>query len=618
VRGNLRSILLDPTSARIPSAEIGGYKVDAAGLDESQKDAVSAAIRTQDILLVQGPPGTGKTRFIVHLIRETLARNSQSRILLTSQTHVAIDNALERLASAAPELKMLRIAPRDNSAVAAACHEYLVDNQLDRWRNDVATTSATWLRDWAAIRGLNPDDIAAGSLLRQIAHLRERVATHRAALQDMEQRIQSMQRKEASAGPEQFSGDAETLEREADELRQQLDSDRRVLEQRESRLRKMRKEDADGFLRLSHTEIAEWSGMLVGDSDDGRRAEAMLDLHAHWLDRFGHGPSFLGALCERSDVVAATCIGLASLPGTSDVVYDLCIMDEASKATATEALVPMIRAKRWVFVGDSRQLPPFEDDVHRDPSIRRRFEIESDEALESLFERLRRLLPKDSQRTLKMQYRMIPAIGRLISECFYDGELESHVRAPDARLLLVSGRAVTWYTTRYLESRREENAGESFINSGEVDATLDLLAAFEEALSHSDDRLSVQLLSGYAAQVRLLGRHVDRGRDQFPHLDVECSTVDTVQGREAEIVIFSVTRSNEGERAGFLQEFSRINVALSRAREALVIVGDDEFVRRAPGAEPLHRVLKHIEQYPEDCAFTSLSPSGQTRGYVHE
>ena len=360
--------------------------------------------------------------------------------------------------------------------------------------------------------------------------------------------------------------------------------------------------------------MSEWSGVLVGDSEEGRRAEALLDLHAQWLDRFGRGPSFLGALCERSDVVAATCIGLASLPGAGEVTYDLCIVDEASKANATEILVPMVRAKRWVFVGDSKQLPPFEDEVRRDPALRRRFEIESEEAAESLFERLRRLLPEGCQRMLKKQYRMVPAIGRLISDCFYDGKVESAARAPDPRLLFVTGRAVTWISTRYLDDRREERAEESFVNSAEVDRILDLLTEIEEAVFDSDDRVSVRLLSGYSAQVRLLDRAIDRSQHSFPHLEVECSTIDTVQGREADVVIFSVTRSNEAERAGFLGEFARINVALSRARELLVIVGDDEFVRRAPGAKPLREALLHIEQYPEECAFQTFDPPGQGKG----
>jgi hypothetical protein len=614
VRGDLRKLLLDPSRVNPPTVEVESPSSPPKDLDLSQRDALIAALGTKDILVVQGPPGTGKTRFISQLIRETLSRDPKARILLSSQTHVAIDNALERIATSASGLRILRIARRDASVVSDTSRPYLVDNQLAEWRRQVASGSEAWLREWAGSQGLNPDDIAAGSLMRQIAHLRQRTVEHRAAIKDLETKIEPLRRREATAGPPVAAGDLETFERDANEVRQQLDSDRRVLEQREAGLRKMRKADADEFLKLGHDELSEWSGVLVGDTPEGRRAEALLDLQAQWLDRFGRGPSFLGALCERSDVVAATCIGLASLPGTSEVTYDLCIIDEASKATATEVLVPMARSKRWVFVGDSRQLPPFEAEVHRDPSLRRRFEIDTEEAAESLFERLRKLLPRECQRMLRKQYRMVPAIGRLVSDCFYDGEVESEPRALEPRLTFVTGRPVAWVTTRYLDDRREEKAEGSFVNSVEADRILDLLVDFEEVIADSDDRVTVQLLSGYSAQVRHLQRTIDRCCGSYPHLDIECSTVDTVQGREADIVIFSVTRSNEADRAGFLGEIARINVALSRAREVLVIVGDDEFVRRAPGAEPLRKALNHIEQHPEDCVFQAFDPPGHGKG----
>src|SRR5262249_8375258 len=80
VRGDLRSLLLDPGTARPPAREVGEFKVDPGGLDTSQREAVTAALGTRDMLLVQGPPGTGKTRFIAHLIRETLAREPRARV----------------------------------------------------------------------------------------------------------------------------------------------------------------------------------------------------------------------------------------------------------------------------------------------------------------------------------------------------------------------------------------------------------------------------------------------------------------------------------------------------------------------------------------------------------
>ena len=87
-----------------------------------------------DVLLIQGPPGTGKTRFIVELVRHTLSRRPNARILLTSQTHVAIDNALERLAGLSLGVNMLRIARSGVSVVAPTCQVYLVESQLEKWR----------------------------------------------------------------------------------------------------------------------------------------------------------------------------------------------------------------------------------------------------------------------------------------------------------------------------------------------------------------------------------------------------------------------------------------------------------------------------------------------------
>ncbi len=86
-------------------------------------------------------------------------------------------------------------------------------------------------------------------------------------------------------------------------------------------------------------------------------------------------------------------------------------------------------------------------------------------------------------------------------------------------------------------------------------------------------------------------------------IEVECCTVDRVQGREADAVIFSVTRSNNEHRAGFLRALERINVALSRARDLLIIVGDDDFVLRADDAEPLQLVLRHMNQWSTESSF---------------
>jgi superfamily I DNA and/or RNA helicase len=88
---------------------------------------------------------------------------------------------------------------------------------------------------------------------------------------------------------------------------------------------------------------------------------------------------------------------------------------------------------------------------------------------------------------------------------------------------------------------------------------------------------------------------------QFTSLEVSCNTVDAVQGREADIAIYSVTRSNNLRRLGFLREFRRLNVALSRSKQYLVILGDHVFAREAIGENPFKQVIEYVEQHPTEC-----------------
>ena len=252
---------------------------------------------------------------------------------------------------------MLRIAQKGASVVSKVCLPYLVDNQLELWRGEVAKRTSGWLREWARKPALDPDELEAGTMLRQIADLRGKISQHRQHLREAEDKIKNLQEaqekikkiggRQTPESTEARAIELDASERSADEHRVQLDSDREYLEQLEEEFRRKR-EDSEDFLALPIEELSEWGRVLLGDSPEGRRAAEVLELHAEWLDRFGRDKrSYIGALCERSSVVSATCVGLAPFVGSGDLPYDLCIIDEASKATATEALIPMIRSKRW-------------------------------------------------------------------------------------------------------------------------------------------------------------------------------------------------------------------------------------------------------------------------------
>ncbi len=611
VANSLRDLLLNPSTARISPIEIQLDPDTVASLDASQQEAIKAALQVPDALLVQGPPGTGKTRFIAALVRECIRRNPEATVVLASQTHIAIDNALLRISEYLPESPIVRVARQGANDVSHESAQFLLPVQMQRWRNSVARKSEQALEQWATKLGVSPVDLKIGSTLQQIGILRDRRGETRERVQCTQDELDELLKTSGSKSARQLDLEREPIDEELGQLRSKLNADK----QEEDRLVAALKElthDADGYLGLTTHELMEWSKELLEETDASQMANALLRIQSEWVERFGRDDSFTAALFERSKVVAATCVGLASVRGTDDIEYDLCIIDEASKVDATAALVPMVRSRKWVFVGDSRQLPPFEDAVVRDEKLRERFSIDSDEATESMFERLRRLLPPDHQKMLVRQYRMVPAIGNLISRCFYDGELENgdvERKPSDRQLLAFKGKSVVWSSTRSLERRVEqEHGGGVYVNPCEAEEIIDQLHDLARMDFGEASSVSVLVISGYQAQAKHLAREVGREQSKLNGLRVECCTIDAVQGREADVVFFSVTRSNEQGRSGFLNSSQRINVALSRARKLLVIVGDDGFVLSAKELEPLQKVLTHIRGNPDECLFEEVRP----------
>src|SRR5690606_14674406 len=108
---------------------------------------------------------------------------------------------------------------------------------------------------------------------------------------------------------------------------------------------------------------------LLGPTGPGRELMSLLRLQGEWLQRIGTDQNLVAGFLRTRHVIGGTALGFLGHPAARDLDFDLCIFDEASKATATEALVPLARAKRWVLVGDTNQLPPIDEDLLRDNKI---------------------------------------------------------------------------------------------------------------------------------------------------------------------------------------------------------------------------------------------------------
>jgi superfamily I DNA and/or RNA helicase len=255
-------------------------------------------------------------------------------------------------------------------------------------------------------------------------------------------------------------------------------------------------------------------------------------------------------------------------------------------------------------VGDERQLPPYVEENALDDSQLAERGLTSDEIKKPLFASLADQLNKPNVVTLTHQHRMHPAIGRLVAECFYaeDG-LTSEDRPSLAWLSLLAPRPVTWLTTSPFDDRSEKRDGESVRNDLETRAVVMFLNTANGLAGAAKVTPTVAVLSAYAAQRDALERRIARDRHNWGNLAIECHTVDSFQGRQAEIVLYSVTRSNVRRQLGFVKERPRLNVALSRAQDALIVVGDHLFAREARGSQAMRRVLDHIDGNPDECAL---------------
>jgi predicted DNA helicase len=260
------------------------------------------------------------------------------------------------------------------------------------------------------------------------------------------------------------------------------------------------------------------------------------------------------------------CVTLASL-GSGVLAggeFDRALLDEATQATEPLALLGFLRAPKVILAGDPQQLPPT---------------VLSQEAAKaglgvSLFERLLKDHGEGVKRMLREQYRMNASIMDFPSREMYAGELRAHPSVAERTLaeVLTPGAEVDAPPVIFLDTAGKgfdeevEPTTRSIFNDGEAGLIVARVKALL-ALGLSPRELAV--ITPYSAQAHRL-----RERVEALHPDVEVDTVDAFQGREKDAILVSLTRSNSEGQLGFLTDLRRINVAITRARRHLFVVGD--------------------------------------------
>ncbi|MFW5906795.1 MAG: IGHMBP2 family helicase [Candidatus Natronoplasma sp.] len=289
---------------------------------------------------------------------------------------------------------------------------------------------------------------------------------------------------------------------------------------------------------------------------------------------------------SQAEVVCSTNSSSAS-QAMEDSEFDLCVIDEATQATEPSCLIPTVKAGKLVMAGDHKQLPPtiLNEEAKREGLS------------ETMFERLIALYGEKIKTLLRIQYRMHEDIMRFSDDQFYqgaiqadksvrrhtlsdivDGEGEGKFREildPEEPLVLVDTCGSMGERIRAGSTSKE--------NPGEAVLAAELSGKFcEMGLEPTD----LGVITPYDDQADLIGKKI--GEE-----DIEVDTVDGFQGREKEVIILSLTRSNDRNNIGFLKDLRRLNVSITRARRKLVVIADSKTLSSHPAYKEL---FDHMEK----------------------
>jgi serine/threonine protein kinase len=549
-------------------------ELDRYGLNSAQAEALKRAVSIRPLGLVQGPPGTGKTKFIAALVHYALHKKLIRNVLIASQSHEAVNNATEAV---------LRLFSNEEStpSLMRVGNEAVVSEPLMPFHTQ--QLEALFKDRFQAEFHLRLENISKyvgdfGTMFEPLMRLqlviRPLITQYRAT-------AKSESSSDNSALKRSLQNNLQALGLSFDED-QILDSSLSVSDlfgnfAAKINLLQPTNMQVSPAALLKFRQLVELSQDFLSTESSARR-------------------SFEPFLAGTRQLVSGTCVGLGrpSL-GLTASYFDLVIVDEAARCTSSELAVPLQTARWAVLVGDHNQLEPLHsfEVVSR---VRQKTGLPESDVLASDFERMFDSFDGTSSRTvLDTQYRMLPPIGRLVSRAFYNGKLKSGrtepILPPDI-LPTEFNAPIIWAETDGFKSNAFQSSirdSSSLINSKEADVVLALLKSLDECepfRKYVQSQVKFEHLVGiicmYAGQKELLRQKVAHLRlSESVRRTIKIDTVDSYQGKENPIVIVSLVRNNRdlqenGQQKiapGFLAKTNRINVAMSRAMDQLIIVG---------------------------------------------
>lgn len=634
-------------------------------LNEAQRKAVLAAIHCTDLALLQGPPGTGKTTVIAEIIWQIISKDPKHRILLTSETNLAVDNALDRL------LNTKGVNP--NLAKYTTLIKPLRFGRMGKMDEEGAKYSVDRIMKWLDESYQIPQEYDLDTLDEQDDEFDDDVqknSNENNAVQDWMKRIASRAKNNNPKYVNALKDWAMDLSFPSNEVKQIFKD--KYFEYANivgstcssSGSPRFMWDSAKVFSENSNIEQMGKLNYLVQVAPFGKNFAERLRAYSipndvlsefrtlsasyqsdyytiknHFSDEkdfdFEEDDSFdnlltIGNSKIRSEKDSDKLLSYHQLVNFSKeliapyiepkVEFDTVIMDEASKATPPELVLPLCFAKRSIVIGDHRQLPPmlnekdFREALQEAGAGHLADEIDREFTETSQFERMI-LNPKVSPTIISrcnIQYRMHPDINKVIKQFYLDeGGLEPAQElienADDHNLNNIFSRHHGLFFQDFIDANihtiwvnvktPEMREGTSVTNEGEVKAirmVIEMLKkaeGFEAFQKHWDfikddfkrkQEKEIGVISFYGAQKRLIKRSL-----AGIGVPLKINTVDRFQGMERNIIIVSTVRSNTqtvfggktkpNQDSGFAKSPQRLNVALSRGKRLLIVVGNKDF-----------------------------------------
>lgn len=573
-------------------------------LNEAQRIAFQRLIANGPLSLLQGPPGTGKTEFIAAFVHYLFDVQKVRNILLVSQSHEAVNTAAERIRKhcqrLGTDLQLVRFSNRE-IADSEILEDVFSPNLVGQKRAQLNVNKISNICQLGRSMGL-PEDY-----LRKRAELAF----------DIGVQIRRYQKIVKSSKDETVDEDEKCLRKK---LEKSIKEQAQAMELREL-------VEIDEILPKFISELNHKHNIQQFESI---QAGKLIDLTQDMLEALSNERTNYDEFLARSrQLVIGTCVGIGQRHiGIADNLYDWVIVDEAARSISSELAIAMQSGTRILLVGDHKQLPPLYSEEHKN-ALARRLGIskrgeELDQALGSDFERVfLSEYGKQTCATLKTQYRMAPAIGSLVSACFYENVLENGKTdndVPNIYFMLPERikSCVTWLDTTSLPNAyHEQGKSGSLSNRAEADVIIGILQdlANDETFMNSEpvqkclekNEQAIGVICMYGEQKKLIRKKFNERswNNDFRRL-VKIDSVDSYQGKENRVIILSLTRYDKTYSTGFLHLPNRINVALSRAMDKLVIVGAKTVWEQPKNSKtPLAKVLRFIQKQnnPQDYAI---------------